>query len=67
MGKYITYNVYQGQKFTEKVSPCPEVVMLEVAEQVVQDQLLLQPLLTLGDDAEVQVHGQGTNLKYYCT
>ena len=38
--------------------------MLEVAEQIVQNQLLLQPLLTLRDDAEIKVHGQSTNLKY---
>ena len=36
--------------------------MLEVGVDVVQDQLLLQPLLALGDDAEVQVHGQGPHL-----
>ena len=38
--------------------------MLEIAEQIVQDQLLLQPLLTLRDDAEVEVHGKSTNLKH---
>ena len=58
----LTYNIYQSEKLAEEVSVCPEVVVLEVGVDVVQDQLLLQPLLALGDDAEVQVHGQGSHL-----
>ena len=58
----LTYNIYQSEKLAEEVSVRPEVVVLEVGVDVVQDQLLLQPLLALGDDAEVQVHGQGPHL-----
>ena len=34
----------------------------EIAINVVQDQLLLEPLLPLRDDAQVKIHGQGGHL-----
>ncbi len=58
-----TYNIQQGQQLAEEVSVGPEVVVLEVGVDIVQNQLLLQSLLPLGDDAEVQVHGEGPHLE----
>ena len=34
----------------------------EIAINVVQDQLLLEPLLPLRDNAQVEIHGQGSHL-----
>ena len=57
-----TEYVEQGQELTEEVSVCPEVVVLEVGVQVVQQQLLFRPFLGLGDDAQVKVHLECSNL-----
>ncbi len=43
----LTYNVDEGEQLTEEVSVSPEVVVLEVGVDVVQDELLLQSLLPL--------------------
>ena len=51
-----TYNVDESQELTEEISEGPEVVVLEVRVEVVQDQLLLQSFLRLRDDPQVQVH-----------
>ncbi len=41
----VTKNVDEAQEFTEEVAICPEVVILEVGVEVVQQQLLLLPFL----------------------
>jgi hypothetical protein len=43
--KCVTKNVDEAQEFTEEVAICPEVVILEVGVEVVQQQLLLLPFL----------------------
>ncbi len=43
--KWVTKNVDEAQEFTEEVAICPEVVILEVGVEVVQQQLLLLPFL----------------------
>ena len=35
----------------------------KIAVEVIEDQLLLQPLLPLRDDSQVEIHCQGGNLK----
>ncbi len=64
----LTYNVDEGEQLTEEVSVGPEVVVLEVGVDVVQDELLLQSLLPLRDDPQVQVHGESSHLYgHVCT
>jgi hypothetical protein len=43
----VTKNIDEAQEFTEEVAICPEVVILEVGVEVVQQQLLLLPFLWL--------------------
>ena len=52
----LTYYIYQSQKFTEKISVSPKIMMLQVGIDVVKDQFLLQSLFTLRNNAKVQVH-----------
>jgi len=58
----LTEYVEQGKEFAEEVSVGPEVVVLEVRVQVVQEQLLFGPFFGLGDDAQVKVHLECPNL-----
>ena len=53
---YSTDDVNKCEKFTEEISVRPKVVILQVCVQIVNQQLLLLPLLGLGDDALVEVH-----------
>ena len=58
----LTYYIYQRQKFTEKISVGPEIMMFEVRINVVKNQLLLQSLFTLRNNAKVQIHCESPNL-----
>ena len=58
----LTDHIEESQQLAEEVSVGPEVVVLQVGVQVVQEELLLLPLLHLGDDAQVQVHHQRLDL-----
>ena len=55
----LTNDVGERHEFAEEVFVCPEVVVLEVRVEVVEEEFLLRPLLGLRDDAEVEVHHQG--------
>ncbi len=57
-----TNDVEEGEQLAEEVAVRPEVVVLQVRVEVVQQQLLLLPLLHLGDDAQVQVHHERGDL-----
>ena len=59
---WLTEDIDQCQEFTEEVSVGPEVVVLQVGVQVVEEELLLLTFLGLGDDPQVQVHLQGPDL-----
>ena len=58
----LTDNIEKRQQLAEEVSVGPEVVVLQVGVQVVQEEFLLLPLLNLGDDAQVQVHDESLDL-----
>ena len=51
-----TDNIENPEELAEEISVSPEVVVLQVCIQIVDQQLLLLPLLGLGDDALVEVH-----------
>ena len=52
----VTYDIDQGQEFTEEVSEGPEVVVFEVGVDVIENQLFLQSFLPLRDNAQIKVH-----------
>ena len=58
----LTYDVDEGEEFTEEVSVGPPVVVLEVVGEVVEQQPLLLPLLHVLHDADVQIHHQRVDL-----
>ena len=58
----LTHDVEKGEELAEEVSVGPEVVVLQVGVEVVDEQLLLLPLLHLGDDPQVEVHHEGGDL-----
>ncbi len=60
MSNILTENVDETQELTEEVAICPEVVILEVGVEVVQQQLLLLSLLRLPVQRHFHV---GTGLK----
>ena len=51
-----TDNIEDPEELAEEISVRPKVVVLEVGVEIVDQQLLLLPLLGLGDDALVEVH-----------
>ena len=51
-----TDNIEDPKELAEEISVRPKVVILEVCVEIVDQQLLLLPLLGLGDDALVEVH-----------
>lgn len=61
-GVDVTYDVEKGQDLAEEVSVGPEVVVLKVGVQVVDEQLLLLSLLHFCDDPQVEVHHEGSYL-----
>ena len=58
----LTHDVEEGEELAEEVSVGPEVVVLQVGVEVVDEELLLLPLLHLGDDPQVEVHHEGGDL-----
>ncbi len=58
----LTKHIDQSEKFTKEVSVGPEVMILQVCVQVVEEQLLLLPFFGLRDDPQVQVHLQSSDL-----
>ena len=58
----LTYDVDEGEEFTEEVSVGPPVVVLEVVGEVVEQQPLLLPLLHVLHDADVEVHHERVDL-----
>ena len=57
-----TDNIEDPEELAEEISVRPKVVVLQVCVQIVDQQLLLLPLLGLGDDALVEVHLQRRDL-----
>ena len=55
----LTHDVEEGEELAEEISVRPEVVVLQVGVEVVDEQLLFLPLLHLGDDPQVEVHHEG--------
>ena len=51
-----TDNIEDPEELAEEISVRPKVVVLEVGVEIVDQQLLLLPLLRLCDDALVKVH-----------
>jgi hypothetical protein len=58
----LTDDIDEREEFAEEISVSPEVVVLQVRVEVVQQQFLLLTFLHLGDDPQVQVHDQGRDL-----
>ena len=58
----LTHDVEEGEELAEEISVRPEVVVLQVGVEVVDEELLLLPLLHLGDDPQVEVHHEGGDL-----
>ena len=58
----LTHDVEEGEELAEEISVRPEVVVLQVGVEVVDEQLLFLPLLHLGDDPQVEVHHEGGDL-----
>ena len=51
-----TDNVEDPEELAEEISVSPKVVVLQVCVEIVDQQLLLLPLLRLRDDALVEIH-----------
>ena len=58
----LTYDVDEGEEFTEEVSVGPPVVVLQIVVQIIQEKLLLLLLLDLADHPHVEVHHQSCYL-----
>ena len=50
-----TDNIEDPEELAEEISVRPKVVILEVCVEIVDQQLLLLPLLGLSDDALIEV------------
>ena len=58
----LTCNIDEGEKFTKEISVGPEVVLFQIGVQIVNEQFLLQLLVSLGLDSHIEIHPQGQNL-----